>query len=118
MLRVACCASHVARRTWRSRCTLHRASLRRTAHGTVVCCEQSRTVELPVPAARLSTVDAHGTRRVLAGVHTLTASRGHGEEVSARLAVSFRTLGRPDAAGAGAAPASALVISTLLRPAP
>ncbi len=76
-------------------------------------------MELPVAAARLSTVDAHGTRRVLAGVHTLAASRGHGDEVSARLAVSFRTVGTPDAAaGAGAAPASALVISTLLHPAP
>ena len=80
---------------------------------------QSRAVELPVAAARLSTVDAHGTRRVLAGVHTLTASRGHGDEVSARLAVAFRTVGTPDAAaGTGAAPASALVISTLLHPAP
>jgi hypothetical protein len=95
---------------------LHAA--RRALHRTFVRYVQSRAVELPVAAARLSTVDAHGTRRVLAGVHTLTASRGHGDEVSARLAVSFRTVGRPDAAGAGAAPASALVISTLLHPAP
>ena len=44
-----------------------------------------------VAAERLSVVDAHGTRHVLAGAHELIFSRGHGVEL--RKAVELQVRG-------------------------
>ena len=46
---------------------------------------QSKLVRFPVSVRMLSTVDKHGVRHSLAGMHELIVSRGHGEELRHRL---------------------------------
>ena len=42
------------------------------------------TVKFDISARSLSTVDAHGTRHVLPGMHDLILSRGHGVELKSQ----------------------------------
>jgi hypothetical protein len=46
---------------------------------------QSKLVRFPVSVRMLSTVDKHGVRHSLAGMHELILSRGHGEEIRHQL---------------------------------